>query len=219
MAAMPRNKSRRFITLEGGEGTGKSTLQSGLFDALFARRETVILTREPGGTPLAEMVRNLALHPPDGQTWSPLAEALLMNAARADHLEKVIRPALQQNHWVICDRFADSTLAYQSANGGVSQMLLKYMEDAVLGDTRPDLTIILDAGPETTLARRAERNETADAFEARDDGFHKSVRDTFLKIAHADPDRCVVIDAQQSAERVLKECLAIIECRFMTPES
>ncbi|MCL4146369.1 UNVERIFIED_CONTAM: hypothetical protein GTU68_053292 [Idotea baltica] len=215
---MPRNKSSRFITLEGGEGTGKSTLQNGLFDALFAQRETVILTREPGGTPLAEMVRNLALHPQEGQQWSPLAEALLMNAARADHLEKIIRPALQQNHWVICDRFADSTRAYQSVGGGVSTKTLECMEATVLGDTQPDLTFILDAPMETTQLRRSTRNEASDSFEARGADFHSAVRNAFLEIARSQPQRCVVIDAQQDAEKVLADCLAIIANRFMTTD-
>ena len=137
----------RFITLEGGEGTGKSTLIAGLAYMLRARGMACIVTREPGGTPLAEQVRDLALNPPEGESWSPLAQALLMNAAREDHLERQIRPALRAGRWVLCDRFADSTRAYQSIDG-VSMNTLLAFERAVVKDTRPDLTLILDADPE-----------------------------------------------------------------------
>ena len=134
----------RFITIEGGEGTGKSTLITALAAALKGRGHGVTVTREPGGTPLAEAVRSLVLSPPGDDRWSPLAEALLMNAARSDHIQQLILPALERGDWVLCDRFADSTLVYQGA-GGVAETVLLAMQDEVTRRARPDLTILLDA--------------------------------------------------------------------------
>lgn len=165
----------RFISLEGGEGTGKSTLIAGLRAALEARGLDVIVTREPGGTLLAEHIRTIALTPPDGETWSPLAHALLMNTSRDDHLAKLIRPALEAGTWVLCDRFADSTRAYQSIDG-VSQKALSALEQIVVGDTQPDLTLLLDGPPEALLARRQARGGEADVFEGKDLEFHNRVR-------------------------------------------
>lgn len=192
----------RFITLEGGEGTGKSTLQSALADRLAAMGQDVVLTREPGGTPLAEAVRQLALHPPGDAAWSPMAEALLMNAARSDHLEKLIRPALAAGKWVICDRFSDSTRVYQGVKGGVPVDVLKSMESSVLGDTVPGLTLILDAPLETTARRRQSRGERPDAFEQRDASFHQAVRNAFAALAGSEPDRCRLLDASRPAADV-----------------
>ena len=191
-----------FITLEGGEGTGKSTLMGDLRARLEASGKTVLQTREPGGTVLAEAIRNFVLHPPEGQTWSPMAEALLMNAARTDHLEKRIRPALEAGTWVLCDRFADSTRVYQSVQGGVSLNVLKLLEGSVLGETRPDLTLVLDAPTDQTAGRRAERGGTADTFEARDRGFHEAVRQAFINVARSEPERCVLLDASRPAADV-----------------
>ena len=191
----------RFITLEGGEGTGKSTLIAGLSDALQDRGQNVIVTREPGGTKLAEEVRALALNPPAGETWSPLSHALLMNTARDDHLNKLIRPAFERGDWVLCDRFADSTRAYQSIDGQDIETLLK-IERAVVGETRPDLTLILDGAPEDLAERRRARG-TQDVFEQKDLDFHTKVREAFLEIAEQEPDRCAVIDALPTPEQVL----------------
>lgn len=191
-----------FITLEGGEGTGKSTLLGALRDRLAAAGVRTVQTREPGGTVLAETVRNLVLHPPEGQTWSSMAEALLMNAARSDHLEKCIRPALAQGSWVLCDRFADSTRVYQSVQGGVSAELLKFLETSVLGETRPDLTLVLDAPVDQAARRRQARGSSQDAFEQRDKHFHEAVRQAFIDIARSEPERCILIDASRSAEAV-----------------
>ena len=196
-----------FITLEGGEGAGKSTLQQALADRLRASGYSVVATREPGGTKLAETVRDLTLHPP-GDDWSPMAEALLMNAARTDHLEKVIRPALDRGSWVICDRFSDSTLAYQSASGGISMKQLRKLEKIVVGKTMPDLTLILDA-PIGQL--RVRRGSETDAFEARGLEFHHAVREAFLGIAEEEPGRCVVINALQSPDDVLSDALRAIK--------
>ena len=185
-----------------------------MFQALAKRLEAdgirVITTREPGGTPLAEAVRALALHPPQGETWSPLAEALLMNAARADHLSKLIRPSLQQGTCILSDRFSDSTRAYQSVGGGVALEDILAIEELVLGDTKPDMTFILDAPPEQLLARRNQRDESLDAFEMRDLTFHTAVRKAFLDIATAEPGRCHVLDALLDKEALLEAAWAII---------
>lgn len=202
----------RFITLEGGEGTGKSTLIAGLSKALQERGQNVIVTREPGGTKLAERVRALALNPPEGETWSPLSHALLMNTARDDHLNKLIRPALARGDWVLCDRFADSTRAYQRVDGQDIETLLK-IEHAVVRDTRPDLTLVLDGAPEGLAERRRERG-VQDVFEQKDLEFHASIRAAFLEIAKREPDRCVVIDALQTPEQVLAAALSAIDARL-----
>lgn len=202
----------RFITLEGGEGTGKSTLIQGLRAALENRGLDVIVTREPGGTPLAERVRSLALSPPEDLSWSPLAHALLMNTSREDHLTKLIRPALAKGTWILCDRFADSSRAYQSIDGVDSETLLE-IERIVVGDTRPDLTIILDAAPEA-LASRREARGVSDVFEARNMDFHNQIRAAFLEIAEAEPDRCVIVDALQSPPAVLARAIDLIDERL-----
>ena len=157
----------RFVTLEGGEGSGKSTLLEGLTKRAQALGISSIKTREPGGTPLAEELREIVLNPPKGERWSPMAEALLINAARTDHLEKKIRPALEAGQWVFCDRFSDSTLAYQSIGDGVSMPTLLTMEAMVLEYSRPDITLILDAPPEKLLERRVKRGGAVDTFEER----------------------------------------------------
>lgn len=201
---MPDTNTRgRFITLEGGEGTGKSSLQAALADRLRGAGLDVVLTREPGGTPLAEEIRALALHPPGDEAWSPMAEALLMNTARTDHLEKLIRPALAIGEWVLCDRFSDSTLAYQSAGDGVNLDILRMIEARVLGQTRPDLTLVLDADWDVARARVEARCGDSDAFELRSRGYHEAVRQAFLDIAEDDPARCRVIDASQDQASVL----------------
>ncbi|WP_430405024.1 dTMP kinase [Hyphomonas sp.] len=196
---MADRKRGHFITLEGGEGVGKSTLQSALAARLAATGLEVVTTREPGGTPLAELVRELALHPPRGNNWSPMAEALLMNAARSDHLDKVVRPALESGKWVICDRFSDSTRVYQSVKGGVPIDVLKGFEEWVIGETQPDLTFVLDAPPSTTDARRLSRDQAKDSFETRSSAFHAEVRAAFIDLAKSEPERCRLIDASQPA--------------------
>ncbi len=202
----------KFITLEGGEGTGKSTLIQGLASEFKRREIPLMLTREPGGTLLAEEVRSLALTPPAGQAWSALSHALLMNTARADHLEKRIRPALAAGEWVLCDRFADSTRAYQSVEG-VAKDTLNALERAVVGQTHPNMTLILDAEPEALAERRRARG-TQDVFEAKALVFHQKIRAAFLAIAEAEPERCVIIDALQSPAQVLASALDAIDTRF-----
>lgn len=193
----------RFITLEGGEGTGKSTLQAALRDRLAGQGVDVVLTREPGGAPRAEAVRALVLTPPGGKAFSPLAEALLMNAARADHLDELIRPALNAGSWVICDRFSDSTRVYQGVSGDVPAQVLRSLEAHVVGATRPDLTLVLDAPVSVAHERRTARKSTQDVFEQRDLDFHQSVRLAFSEIARSEPGRCKLIDASRPASEVV----------------
>lgn len=199
MSNTPRG---RFITLEGGEGTGKSTLQAALKDRLARAGIEAVLTREPGGTPKAEAIRALVLTPPEGRAFSPLAEALLMNAARSDHLDGLIRPALDKGKWVICDRFSDSTRVYQGLSGGVAANVLLALEKLVVGETRPDLTLILDAPVDLTLNRRAERNLKPDVFEQRGPEFHQAVRLAFAELAREEPGRCKLVDASRAPEEV-----------------
>lgn len=205
----------RFITLEGGEGTGKSTLIAGLSEAMRARQISVVATREPGGTVLAEEVRSLALFPPRDETWSGLAHALLMNTSRDDHLEKLIRPKLAEGCWVLCDRFADSTRAYQSVSGVPVETLMA-IETAVVGSTRPDLTLVLDGDPEL-LADRRQKRGVSDVFEDKALDFHRDIRAAFLEIAEGAPERCVIIDAEQSPDVVLASALIQIETRLGWP--
>ena len=202
---MSQTARGRFITLEGGEGTGKSTLQIALRDRLAGQGVDVVLTREPGGTPRAEAIRALVLTPPGGKPFSPLAEALLMNAARSDHLDELIRPALSAGRWVICDRFSDSTRVYQGVSGEVSPEALQSLVAHVVGPTRPDLTLILDAPVSITHERRAARKgpkDAQDVFEQRDLDFHQSVRLAFADIARSEPDRCKLIDASRLPNEV-----------------
>ncbi len=206
-------RAGKFITLEGGEGTGKTTLITGLSIALAKRGIECIRTREPGGTELAEAVRSLALHPPGDKQWSPLAHALLMNAARQDHLEHQIRPTLGRGVWVLCDRFADSTRAYQSIDG-VSQTVLKSLEKAVVGETAPDLTLVLDADPDDLVHRRNNRG-TADVFEAKGAAFHEKVRQAFLDIAAGEPERCVVLNALQAPADILAQAMETLDNRLL----
>lgn len=194
-----------FITLEGGEGSGKSTLLQALAARLSADNLEIVTTREPGGTPLAEAVRSLALHPPGDTSFSPLAEALLMNAARDDHLKELIRPALDRGAWVVCDRFADSTRVYQGLAGGISQALLELIEKDVIGATSPHLTLVLDIPVELAVQRRVDRNQASDVFERRGLDFHENVRAAFLDVAASEPDRVKVIDASQSVAEVFDD--------------
>ena len=204
----------RFITLEGGEGVGKSTLQHTLAERLENAGFGVVTTREPGGTRLAERLRELALHPLNGETWSPMAEALLMNAARVDHLDKLIRPALAKGLWVICDRFSDSTRVYQSVGDGVPDDVLIAIETPVLGDTRPDLTLVLDAPPAATEARRKVRDERKDVFEMRPDTFHSAVRQAFLRLVKLEPERVKLIDASQDVNAVTDDAWREVQALF-----
>lgn len=203
----------RFITLEGGEGAGKSTLARKLSESLTARGLEVDLTREPGGTPNAEAIRELLVTGETGR-WSPLSEALLLYAARADHLERFIEPALASGRWVICDRFADSTRAYQGAAGKLDRARLDALHVAALGDFAPDLTLILDLDPQAGLERTHRRGEAATRFEKHDIAFHEALRQGFLEIAHEAPRRCAVIDAAQDPDAIAAQALDLIDQRL-----
>ena len=203
----------RFITLEGGEGAGKSTQARRLGARLTARGLKTVVTREPGGSPGAEAIRELLV---TGQAdrWSPTTETLLMYAARRDHIERTIAPALAAGDWVVSDRFADSTRAYQGAGGGAPGSLIQALERYVLGETRPDLTLILDLPAEAGLARIAAREHAETRFEAKGEAFHRRLREGFLAIARVERDRCVVIDAAQSVEAVEAAIWAAVEARL-----
>ncbi|MEE2566597.1 dTMP kinase [Hyphobacterium marinum] len=205
-----------FISLEGGEGAGKTTLQSGLAKALKARGLAVTCTREPGGTPGAEAIRDLLLTGSNDR-WSPMSEALLFYAARVDHIERVIAPALERGEWVICDRFADSTSAYQGAAGGVPSKRLMALHDAALGGFAPDLTLVVDLDPRTGLERTVERGEDATRFENFDLDFHHRLRQAFLDIAKDEPDRCAVLDGTQAPDTLLARALDLIRERLLAP--
>jgi dTMP kinase len=203
----------RFITLEGGEGAGKSTQARRLADRLAARGHRAIVTREPGGSPGAESIREL-LVTGRADRWSPITESLLMYAARRDHIERTIAPALAAGEWVVCDRFADSTRAYQGAGGGAPGSLIQALERYVLGETRPELTLILDLPAEEGLARAAQRQHAETRFEAKGEAFHQRLREGFLAIARVETDRCVVIDAAQSIEAVEAAIWRAVEARL-----
>jgi dTMP kinase len=187
-----------FITFEGGEGTGKSTQIAKLEARLREQGIQVLCTREPGGSSQAEAIRE-ELVCGAANRWSPLAETLLVNAARDSHLRETIRPALHQGTVVLCDRFMDSTRAYQGAAGGVDAEVIRLLEKLVVGDTRPHLTIVLDLDPKLGLAR-AKRTENR--FEQKGREFHERLRAAFLEIARFEPNRCKVIDADGSPEEV-----------------
>lgn len=191
----------KFITFEGGEGTGKSTQSRILTARLQAEGRAAIRSREPGGSEGAEALRGLLVEG-GADRWSPMSETLMMNAARRDHLERTILPALDLGEWVICDRFADSTRAYQGAGGGVSAEFIAMVERAVVGDNRPDLTLIFDLPPQIGLERAFGRDMFEVRFETKDFAFHTRLREAYLAIAREEPERCVVIDASGTQERV-----------------
>ena len=190
-----------FITFEGGEGAGKSTQIRRLAQRLAAQGHEVVQTREPGGSPGAEAIRAL-LVTGEADRWSSLTETLLMYAARRDHIERTIAPALARGDLVLCDRFVDSTRAYQGAAGGAPAALIATLEAEVVGTDIPDLTLILDLPVETGLARAAARGEGEARFEAKGAAFHQRLRAAFQAIAAAEPQRCVLIDADTGVETV-----------------
>ncbi len=203
----------RFITFEGGEGAGKSTQVRILTERLKGAGLEVVATREPGGSPGAEAIRAL-LVTGDPDRWSAVSETLLMYAARRDHIERTIRPALERGAWVICDRFADSTRAYQGAGGHAAHGLIAAMETFVLEGTRPDLTLILDLPVEQGLARAGLRGGAEARFEAKGHAFHQRLREAFLDIARAEPNRCVVLDAAQAPEAVSDAVWSAVAARL-----
>jgi dTMP kinase len=201
----------KFISFEGGEGSGKSTQIKLLADRLAAARLRAIVTREPGGSPGAEIIRHLVLSGM-GKLLGPDAETLLFAAARDDHVHTVIQPALNQGTWVLCDRFSDSTRAYQGRLGNVAPGVLNAMQRVTIGDLKPDLTIILDVPVEVGLKRAAARRGAGapDRFEAEDIKFHQELRDAYRQIAAEDPDRCVLIDATPDPDVVAAQVWTVL---------
>lgn len=210
----------RFITFEGGEGSGKSTQIKALAQRLDADKLRAIVTREPGGSPGAEIIRHLVLSGM-GKLLGAEAETLLFAAARDDHVRTVIKPALNAGLWVLCDRFSDSTRAYQGRLGNVAPAVLNAMERVTIGDLKPDLTFILDVPVEVGLQRAAARRGTGtpDRFEAEDVKFHQQLRDAYRQIAAAEPQRCVLIDANVDAATVAAAIWAAVRDRLFAVDA
>ncbi len=201
----------RFITLEGGEGAGKSTQAGRLVAALAAEGIPVLRTREPGGAPGAEAIRAVLL---EQGPWDGIAECMLHFAARREHVERTIRPALEAGTWVVSDRFADSTLAYQCFGQGVPRRVFDALAAVALEGLRPDLTLVLEIDPRAGLTRAAARGD-ANRYEAMDAAFHARVRDGFRAIAAAEPDRCLLLDATGTPEGVAGEILKAVRARLL----
>jgi len=200
----------RFIAFEGGEGAGKSTQVQRLADALRARGQDVVTTREPGGSPGAEAIRGLLVSG-DTARWSPETEALLINAARADHLDRTIRPALAKGQWVICDRFADSTMAYQGYGMGLDRAWLEALRTRVVGDTEPGLTLIFDLPVDVGLGRAV----ASQRYEKMGRAFHETLRTAFQEIAKStDGRRRAVINAGKSIDEVGQQVLHAITAAY-----
>ncbi len=203
----------RFITLEGGEGTGKSTQIRRLAAALEKKGIAVLCTREPGGSPGAEEIRKLMVEGEPGR-WDAVTETLLAYAARVDHVARTIGPALRAGTWVISDRFNDSTFAYQGVGRGLARETIRRIDSAVLDDFAPDLTLILDLDVKTGLERALARSGTENRFEKFGSEFHEKLRQAFLDIAKRSPERCRVIDASGTEEQVAETIFAAVSRRF-----
>jgi dTMP kinase len=200
----------KFISLEGGEGAGKSTQARLLRTALEAHDRAVLLTREPGGSPGAEEIRKLVVEGAP-ERWTPLAETLLFLAARADHIARAIEPALARGTWVISDRFADSTFVYQGIARGLGVEFVRRLQHAALGDFHPDLTLMLDVNPQEGLTRAGARGVSGEnRFERFDAAFHASLREGFRAIAKAEPQRCAIVDAGADVEKIAAEIWRIV---------
>jgi dTMP kinase len=207
-----------FISFEGGEGSGKTSQINRLAEFLTARGYKTVSTREPGGTPEAEKIRDLLVKR-DGGNWSPEAETLLLYAARSMHAKQIIRPALDEGNIVITDRFSDSTLAYQGYGHGYPLEKIKEIDNIILSGLKPNLTFLLDIDPEEGIKRSTRRlteqtgkfERMEDRFEKLDIEFHKKLRKGFLDIAKENPERCHIIDAAQSMEQVTQSIIGIAE--------
>lgn len=202
--------SGRFITLEGGEGAGKSTQLRLLADALRARGMDVLTTREPGGSEGAEVIRKLLVEGEPGR-WDAWTEALLHTAARRDHLRVTVWPALGMGRWVVCDRFFDSTVAYQGYGHGLGVEAIEGLQTLALGAFAPDLTIVLDLPVDMGLARAAGRGDGEDRYERMDRSFHDRLRQGYLDLARRHENRCVVIDATQAPEAVHEQIMSVVD--------
>ncbi len=200
-----------FITLEGGEGAGKSSQMARIRDWLEGRGRDVITTREPGGTPLSELLRDIVLHG-EHPEMSPLTEVLLIFAARAQHVDQLIRPALTAGETVLCDRFTDASFAYQGGGRGLPEEDIQALANLVQRDVRPDLTLLLDVPVKVGLERASGRG-SADRFETESMSFLEGVRQTYLERAGREPDRFVVIDASENETGVWRQIRTILEQR------
>jgi dTMP kinase len=205
----------RFITFEGGEGTGKSTQASLLAERLRGYGLGVVVTREPGGSPGAEAIRHVVLSGA-AQPLGSHAEAILFAAARDDHVRQLIRPALEAGRWVICDRFADSTRIYQGVLGNVDPRVIRSLERITVGDTKPDVTVILDVPTELGLERASSRRGRGrtDRFEAETLEFHNKLREAYRELAEREPERCVLIDASGETSTVADAVWAVVNRRL-----
>ncbi|HCD17280.1 MAG: dTMP kinase [Rhizobiales bacterium TMED83] len=201
-----------FITFEGGEGGGKSTQAARMAGYLRSKGLDVLETREPGGTPESEALRDLLVQG-DPDRWSALSELLLITAARVEHVNRLIEPALAQGRWVICDRFADSTLAYQGIAGELGLELVEQLQELAVGATTPDVTFLLDLRAEAGL-QRAEKRGGAARFEKKGAAFHQTLRDGFLALANENPQRIVLIDGEDSFDNVWEQIEAELKRRF-----
>ena len=206
----------KFITFEGGEGAGKSTQVGRLVARLqpLLGERTVVRTREPGGSKGAEVIRNLVVAT-EAEPWSAMTETLLMYAARSDHLENTIRPARAAGDWVVCDRFADSSRAYQGAGGGVAQDFIEQIDAAVVADDQPDLTLVFDLPVEVGLERAFGRGLFETRFESKGLAFHQRLREGFLRIVETSPDRCVRIDAVGDLDTVEERVWRAVQERLL----
>lgn len=203
----------RFITLEGGEGSGKSTQVRRLAARLESKGISVVTTREPGGSPGAEEIRDLLVQGAPGR-WDSLTETLLLYAARADHVRNLIGPALVEGQWVVSDRFNDSTFAYQGAGRGLQRETIRRIDSLVLDDFKPDFTLILDLDAVEGLMRAEKRGGAETRFEKFDRDFHQRMRQAFIEIARRNPDRTALIDASATQDEVAEAIWAQISRRF-----
>jgi dTMP kinase len=219
MLDVPPPRQARFITFEGGEGVGKSTQVKRLLTRLNRNSVSAVRTREPGGTPKAEAIRAFILQG-RSESWGPGAEAVLFAAARLDHVNQLIAPSLDQGKWVLSDRFHDSTRAYQGLTGGVDDKLIRGLEVLALNGRAPDLTLVLDMDPEVAFRRVQEREHegalqaTGDRFEKEDIDWHRRLREAFLEIARNNPERCIVVPAEQTEDALEQEIWDTITRRF-----
>ncbi len=208
---MSQDKAK-FISFEGGEGAGKTTQIKFLGEALRHAGYEVVIAREPGGTPDAELVREIVLDGEPGR-WTAKEEMLLMYTARSQLVRTVIGPALERGAWVLCDRFADSTMVYQGYAGGVSLETIQALHKLVLGDFNPDITFIMDIAPDSGMARVHSRAEVLNQFERREAKFYEDARHAYLSIAKAEPERCAIINAAQDATSVAVDIVQVIKDR------
>jgi dTMP kinase len=202
-----------FVTVEGGEGTGKSTLAVFVAEILKERSFDVIVTREPGGSDGADQIRELLVTGEEDR-WDALSETLLLQAARRDHITRTIAPALNSGITVICDRFSDSTIAYQGHGHGIDLAFIKRINDLVTNGLQPDLTLILDAPAELGIKRALNRLGSETRYELLHFDFHDRARKGFLTIAESEPDRCHVFDASQPLEKIKKDAIGLLESKL-----